>query len=239
MSDSKITNLMTVHQVKRQLKSIHTDKSDLKTSLLKLVDKFKCMDQVAKSTGLVNDDFSFVNRVSWNDVFSKLESSNHEVDNSLIKEVTVKVSQAQDQLENNLIPQLQKMRNKWMFEVILIEFVFLGLIALAIASVFYMQGLLSIFNIPISVEPLLYERPVFIFITGIVMFLIFIKVHFNIRNFVANYHVRKVNNESSEFSFGQALLKNTRMQHSIFRPDIVGWGWFNKKCMGKNELDIE
>ena len=239
MSDSKITKLMTIHQVKSQLKSIHTDKSDLKNSFLKLVDKFKCMDQVAKSTGLVNDDFSFVNRVSWDAIFSGLENSNNESDNSLIKEVTVKVSQAQDQLENNLIPQLQKMRNKWMFKVILIEFALLGLIGLAIASVFYIQDSWSILNISMSVEPLLYERPFFIFITGIVVFLIFIKVHFNIRDFVAKQHVRKVNNESSEFSFGQALLKNTRMQHSIFRPDIVGWGWLNKKCMGKNELDIE
>jgi len=224
-------NLMTSVQVKRQLKSINTDKPDTKNNLLELVEKFKCMDQIVKSTGLVKDGFSFVNRVSWDTVLSDLKNDNNTTNDVLVNDVAKTVSQASSQLEDELIPQLRKMRNKWMYEVILIEFVFFGLISLAVASVTHMQGLWDFSSI--SIGPFLYERPVFSLLIGVFTFLSFVTIHFITRKFVATRLVKNVNNTSSEFDFAQAFLKNTRIQHSIFRPDIVGWGWLEKRCMNK------
>jgi hypothetical protein len=234
MSGSNDKNLMTTVQIKRQLKSIHTDKSDIKDSLLNLLEQSQCLDSIAKSVGLVKEGFSFVSRVSWKTILSNLEQSDKNENGSeeiKLNEIIEIVSQSSNQLENELIPQLQKYRNYWMLEVILIECVFLGLLGLAVAGVTHIQGVWSLSSTTISVQPFLYERPVFSLITSVMLFFSFVVMHFSIRNFIAEKFVRKLKNESSEFDLAGAFLKNTRIQHSIFRPDIIGRGWLSRKCI--------
>ncbi|GMR16086.1 MAG: hypothetical protein BMS9Abin31_0391 [Gammaproteobacteria bacterium] len=230
MSITNDENLMTSGQVKRQLKSISTDKSDIKHSLLNLVEQFQCLDHIAESIGLVKEGFSFVNCVSWKTILSKLAtSSKDEAEEIKLKDISETISQSSNQLENEIVPQLQRLRNNWMIEVILIEFVVLGLVGLAIAGVTHVLGLWSLSNISFSVQPFLYERPVFSLLTVFVLFISFFAMHFSTRGFVAGQIVRKLNKENSEFDLASAFLKNTRVQHSIFRPDIIGWGWINRK----------
>ena len=230
-------NLMTCVQVKRKLKSIDTEQSDIKIRLIDLVEQFQCLDRVANSIGLVKEGFSFVNRVSWENVLSKLgrtDKNKDELEEVKIKDILGVISQSSDQLENELIPQLQKWRNSWMLEVILIEFVFFILLGLIIAGITHTLGLWNMSNINISFQPFLYERPVFSLIVLIISFICFVSLHFKIRNFVAKRLAIKLNKKSSEFDLAAAFLKNTRMQHSIFRPDIIGWGWLGRKCLLKN-----
>lgn len=231
MSDLNNTNSMTAVQVKRKLKSIHTDNPDTKKSLLKLLEKFQCMDQIVKSTGLINGSFSFASRVSWDAVLSGLKNNETNDASALVDDVVESASQASSQLADDVIPRLQKMRNKWMFEVVFIEFVFFLLIGLAVASVMQMQGNLVLSEI--SLEMFLYERPIFSLLTGAVIFFSVLLIHFRIRSFVAKKLSRNISNELSEFDFAQAFLKNTRLQHSIFRPEIVGLSRLKKKCIQK------
>ncbi|MCK4865465.1 MAG: hypothetical protein KAT06_08530 [Gammaproteobacteria bacterium] len=237
MSNSNDTNLMTGFQVKRQLKSVNTDKPDIKNSLLSIVDQFQCLDHIAKSIGLIKDGFPFVNRVSWKTVLSNLEKSNegeNKAENIKLNDIVETITRSSDQLENELIPQLQKWRNNWMLEVILIDFVLLALLVFLIAGVTHTQGVWALSNINISILPFLYERPVFSLVAGIIIFISFFVMHFTIRNFVANRLAMKLKKEPSEFDFANAFLKNTRIQHSIFRPDIIGWNWLSRKCLLKN-----
>ena len=230
-------SLMTCTQVKRKLKSIDTEQSDIKNKLFELVEQFQCLDRIANSIGLVKDGFSFVNRVSWEDVLSKLgrtDKNKDELEEVKIKDILGVISQSSEQLENELVPQLQKWRNSWMLEVILIEFVFFILLGLIIAGITHMQGLWDMSNINISFQPFLYERPIFSFIVLIISFICFVSLHFKIRKVVAKRLAIKLNKKSSEFDLAAAFLKNTRMQHSIFRPDIIGWGWLGRKCLLKN-----
>ncbi len=234
MSDANDKILMTSDQVKRQLKSNNTIKPDIKHNLLNIVEQFRCLDHIAESIGLVKKGFSFVNRVSWKTVLSKLEKTDDESEDIKLNDIIETVSLSSNQLENELVPQLQKVRNNWMIEVILIEFVFLGLLSLAIAGITYMQGLWSLSNFSISLQPFLYERPAFSLIIGVLLLISFIMLHFNIRDFVAGHLVKKLNKKPSEFDLAGAFIKNTRIQHSIFRPDIIGWGWLSRKCLLKN-----
>ena len=232
-------SLMTCTQVKRELKSIDTEQSELKNSLLEIVDQFQCLDRIANSIGLVKEGFSFVSRVSWENVLSKLgrtDKNKDELEEVKIQDILGVVSQSSDQLENELIPQLQKWRNSWMFEVILIEFVLFSLLGLMLAGITHMQGLWSMSNINISIQPFLYERPVFSLIVLVISFICFVSLHFKIRNYVAKQLAIKLNKKSTEFDLAGAFLKNTRIQHSIFRPDIIGWGWLGRKCLLKNSI---
>jgi len=230
---------MTSVQVKRHLNTIDTKHSDIKHSLLNLVEQFQCLDNIAKSIGLVKDGFSFVNRVAWKTVLSNLEKPENNLDEVKVQDILDIVSRSSEQLENELVPQLQKWRNNWMLEVILIEFVFFSLLTLAVAGVTHVQGLWSFSNFSFSVQPFLYERPVFSLLAAIFLFVSFVRTHFNIRHFVANQIVKKLSKETSEFDLVGAFLKSTRMQHSIFRPDIVGWNWLTKKCLKKNSYEVK
>lgn len=237
MSAVNDKNSMTSVQVKRHLKSIHTDKHEIKSRLLKVVEQFQCLDHVARSIGIVKEGFSFTNRISWKPVLSKLDRS--ESDESKegidIKEIVESLSSSSNQLENELIPQLQKWRNEWMIQVVLIEFIFLTLLTMLVAGATHVQGMWSLSNISFPIQAFLYERPVFIAIAGLLVFIAVVVMHFSIRNFVAEQLARKLDKESSEFDFTTAFLRNTRIQHSIFRPDIIGWGWFNKKCLLRHQ----
>ncbi len=234
MSDTNDKNLMTSGQVKSQLRSINTDKPDIKHSLLNLVEQFQCLDHIAESIGLVKEGFSFVNRISWKTVLSKLEKTDGESEEIKLKDIVETISQSSNQLENELVPQLQRVRNNWMIEVMLVEFVFLGLLSLAVAGMTQVQGLWSLSNFSVSFQPFLYERPAFSLIAGVLFFISLVWIHFNIRDLVAGQLVKKLNKEHSEFDLAGAFLKNTRIQHSIFRPDIIGWNWLSRKCLLKN-----
>ena len=239
MSITNNEDLMTSFQVKQHLRSIETEQSDIKNSLLDLIEKFQCLDHIAKSIGLVKDSFSFVNRVSWKTILSKLEQSEkgeNELEEIKLKDISEIISQSSNQLENELVPQLQKWRNNWMLKVILIELVFISLLTLAILGVTYVQGLWSLSNMSFSIQPFLYERPIFSLLVCILLFVSFVRIHFAIRHFVAGQLVRKLNREVSEFDLAGAFLKNTRVQHSIFRPDIIGWNWLSRKCLLKQNI---
>jgi len=235
MSNTNDTILMTGAQVKKQLNSVSTEKLDIKNNLLNIIEQFQCFDYIAKSIGLIKEGFSFVNRVPWKSVLSKLEQpvdseNKNDIELNYIIEA---ITESSNQLEHELIPQLQKWRNNWMFQVILIDFVFLSLLVLIVAGLTHLQGLWTLSNINISIQPFIYERPAFSLIAGGILFISYLVMHFNIRNFVARQLAAKLKNESTEFDFAKALLKNTRIQHSIFRPDIIGWNWMTKKCLAK------
>ncbi|MFK5914746.1 MAG: hypothetical protein QM484_10235 [Woeseiaceae bacterium] len=240
MSIKDNANSMTSGQIKRRLKSINTDKSDTKHNLLNFVEQFECLDHIAKSLGLIKEGFLFANRVSWNTVLSNLATTDvSEAEEIKLKEISETISQSSSQLQNQLVPQLQRLRNSWMLEVILIEFVFLGLLALVVGGITHIQGLWNLSNLSsmsFSVQDLLYERPIFSLVAGILLFISFIWIHFGIRHFVAAKLARKLNKEVTEFDLVGAFLKHTRIQHSIFRPDIIGWSGLNRKCLIKTNI---
>lgn len=236
MSIKNNKTLMTAEQIKRQLKSINTDEASIKQSLFDFVEQFQCLDKIAKSIGLIKNEFSFVNRVSWGEILLVLATSSKNKDEEInLKDISETVSQSSNQLENEIIPKLQRLRNNWMAEVILIEFVVLGLVALVFFGITHVLGLWSLSNISFSVQPLLYERPIFSFITICVLFVGFVGLHFNARDFVARQTIRKLKKENSEFDLVSAFLKNTGFMHSIFSPDIVGFGWLNRKCLQNSQ----
>lgn len=229
-------NLMTSEQLKRQLKSIDTKQPNIKNSLLDFIEQFQHLDQIAKSVGLSKKNFSFTNRVSWDGLLSALAASEN-IENKL-KDISEVILSSSNQLENEVIPKLQSIRNSWMFEVILIEFVGLGLLGLVAAGFTHVLGIRDISNISFSVQPLLYERPIFSFITFFVLFTGFVVMHFSIRNFVASRIVRKLKKENSEFDLVGAFLKNTGFIHSIFRPNIVGFYWVNRNRLQMSENEF-
>lgn len=233
MSITNDGNLMTSIQVKRQLKSIDTEQSHVKNSLLNFIEQFERLDNIAKSLGLIKKGFSFVNRVSWDSILSALAASEN-VENKL-KDISEVVLSSSKQLENEIVPQLRRIRNSWMLDVILIEIVILGLLGLVTAGVTHVLGIWSMSNISFSMQPLLYERPIFSFLTFFVLCTIFFRMHFSIRDFAARKTVRELKKENSEFDLVAAFLKNTGLIHSIFRPDIVGFGWRNRNRLQMNQ----
>ena len=228
---------MTSDQLRRKLESLDTDKSEVKRSLLNFVEQFQFLDQVTEKIGLKVNDFSFVNRVSWDEILSKLTNGkNVTAEEIKLDNIKAALAQSEEQLVNELVPKLQRVRNNWMLEVILIDFVTLALLTLVVAGVTHIQGLWDLSTISFPVQTLLYERPIFSFTILIFGFVSFFGLHFKVRHFVAQQLVNKLSNEKPEFNFAEAFLKNTRIWHSIFRPDIIGWnGVVKNKLLKENE----
>jgi len=241
MSATNDEVIMTSAQIKKQLKSVQINDSDIKHRLINLIEEFQCLDKIAHSIGLAKQGFSFVNRVSWKNIFAAIDKTEEDstADQVKLKDVIDAVSQSSDQLQNELIPQVQKIRNSWMGQVILFEIVLLGLLTAVMAGVIYLKGISDVSGVSILIQSFLYERPVFSLILVGCTLLCFLVMHFSIRKFVANQFVKKLNRQHSEFDLAAAFLKNTRIQHSIFRPEIIGWGWLNKRCLMKNAHSAE
>ncbi|MDH5424587.1 MAG: hypothetical protein OEY29_06325 [Gammaproteobacteria bacterium] len=237
MSAENDKNLMTIAQIKKRLKSVKTENTEIKGFLLEAVNKFQCLDDVAKAIGIVNKDFSFSNNVTWDSVISKLESVSdveNKADVISIDHILETLDDSSKQVNEIAIPKLQQWRNKWMYQVVLLEVIFFILLSSTVAGIAYTQGLWSAENFSFPFQYFFYERPVFIALVGSLSFLSFLILHFNIRRYVASKLAMKLSAESSEFDYSRAFLKNTYMLHSIFRPDIVGLGWLNNKCRFKN-----
>lgn len=233
MSSANETGKMNSTEIVKRLKNIHSGNPDVKNNLLLMAEKFQCLDHVAKSIGLLKKNFTFANTVSWNEIFPLLEDLNNNVNDIEVNHIAEKLSDSTDQLQNTLIPRLQSLRNKWMLEVMLLDFLIISIFAFMVAGITYIQGLWNFSEIHFPVQALLYERPIFSLIVLSSLFFSFIFLHFTARKYVARHIIKLLSKENSEFDFIGAFLKNTRIQHSIFRPDIAGLSRWNKRCLLK------
>ncbi|MCW8933686.1 MAG: dynamin family protein [Gammaproteobacteria bacterium] len=82
-------------------------------------------------------------------------------------------------------------------------------------------------------------------LTGIlVLYLLFLGIHFTSRNFAIKRQLKKLmaGKYSDEFkvTLKRAFVKNTLFFRSIFRPQVVGWGFFSKRTINKvkNQADL-
>jgi hypothetical protein len=66
----------------------------------------------------------------------------------------------------------------------------------------------------------------------------FLTFHFQLRNRLATKLSAQASNGNAEFDIGAAFLKNTRLRHSIFRPDIVGISRSGRKCLNNHYQTI-
>lgn len=233
MSAANETEKMTSAQIVKRLKNIHSGNQDVKNNLLMMAEQFQCLDRLADSVGLLKKGFTFAGTVSWDEIFSQLEDQNKNVNDVEVNHIAEKLSDSTDQLQNKLIPRLRSLRNKWMFEVMFLDFLMISIFTLIVAGVAYIQGVWRFSEIHFPLQAFLYERPIFSLIVVSLLFFSFVFLHFVVRKYVARHIIRLLGKENSEFDFIAAFLKNTRIQHSIFRPDIAGLSRWNKRCLLK------
>lgn len=235
MSSENETIQISSSEIVKRLKITQSINSEMKNNLIMMAEQFHCLDRVAKSVGLLKKNFSFSNRVAWHDILSKLENLGKEPDDTDVSHVAEKLTAATAELENQLIPHLQKTRNNWMLKVFMLDIFILFLFASFIVGAAYIQGLWDFSSFKVSVQMLIYERPVFSLIIAGAFVVSFIALHFYFRSSIARHIIHKLEKETSEFDLVAAFEKNTGIFHSIFRPDIVGLSWFSRRCLMKKE----
>ncbi|MCW9048516.1 MAG: dynamin family protein [Gammaproteobacteria bacterium] len=82
-------------------------------------------------------------------------------------------------------------------------------------------------------------------LTGLlVLYMLFLSIHFTSRNFAIKRQLNKLMKDdcADEFrtTLKRAFIKNTLFFRSIFRPQVVGWGYFSKRTIKKvkNQADL-
>ncbi len=229
MSNFNDKNLQTSYQVRQQLNTLSIDDPDVKNRLTGMVDKLQCLDRVIRAVGLAGREFSFASRVAWGKLFAAVKDKSDDSSAQLDTAAEV-VERSEEQLQQQLIPKLRRWRNRWMLQVLLLDVMLLVLLLLPVAIMLWQQGM-NTTDMLVFVRDMFYTRPWFSFSVTIMLSLFVLFAHFSARNYVAARLSRQLLREGSEFDFVTAFRRNTRVCHSIFRPDVVGWNWLNLKCL--------
>lgn len=220
----------------KNIRSIKTDAFGIKDRLLNLAEQFNSLDIIGKSIGITDNNINFTNKVTWQPVLDNLENSNNDenrAEESKLDNIQETLDQSISQLTENIIPTLQRLQNKWLGRVVLYNLMLWLFVASIIAACAYYKNILSLSGIYSAFQSHAFNHPVFFFAIGVITFTGLLSYHFWIRRKIAVSLASKLDDGTSEFNLSRAFLKNTRIQHSIFRPNIVGLGCLNRKRLNK------
>ncbi len=210
---------MSNAQLRAQLKKSTLIKQPLKDSLLTLLEHYYCLDSIARSTGLSEENNYFSSRVAWGASLQKIESG----DEDELEKMQQQLASVSSQFDEDVISTLQKWRNRWMLQVMLFDLLVIALLTIVPAGLLYWQGAWQPQQLASQLSQLFYERPLFMFTVIFLLLAVFLFLHFSLRKMLAMQILKRLNNRVANFNLAKAFIKNTRIHHSIFRPDIVGY----------------
>jgi len=216
-------------QIYTHVKKSKTAMPEVQELMLNILKQYQQVDKVGYSLGVMDRSSSFSDAVSWCSVIGKLDHNKKELDNTCKEHLTESVDYLEELnalLENNIVPKIQKYRDKWMRRVLVWD--------LLLVSIMFVLVFLGLLRVGITPESeMLYgfvlQRPLFFTLTGILVVALVLQFHFYIRNRVVNNLLEKLDIKLPPgMSLKKSLLVNARLRHSIFRPDPVGWNLIQK-----------
>lgn len=222
-------NIASSDQIIAHVKKSTTPMHDVQKLILNILKQYQQVDKMGAALGVMEKSASFADSISWCSIVGKLDHNKEELD----KVSKNQISGSIDYLDNlivsfneKVISQIQRYRDKWMRRVLLWD---LLVATLLLSSLF---GLLFWSGVSVS-RGLLFEffqqRPLFLMLSAIVVISASLQFHFFIRKKVIDKMVEKNEDKLPPgMSLLKALLHNSRIQHSIFRPDPVGWNLLQK-----------
>ncbi len=218
-------NGMSPGQLRTVLKKSSQINPVIKDSLLALIDQYHCLDRIAVSTGLTEDGNYFSSQVAWGDSLQKIESGNEDE----LEKMQQEVASLASKFDKEVISELQKWRNRWMLQVLLLDLGILALLFFVPAGLLYLQGAWQPQQLASQLSQHFYERPMFMITMIVLLLMFFLLWHFSWRKIRARDIVNQLENMTTGFNLAKAFIKNTRLHHSIFRPDVVGY----RRCLQK------
>lgn len=222
-------NTASSDQVIAHIKKSVTPMHDVQKLMLSILKQYQQVDKVGVALGVMDRSASFADSVSWCSIVGKLDHNKDTLDKVSKKQL----SESVDYLENlmgsfneKVVSQIQKYRDKWMRRVLLWD-----LFVVSLLSVFLL-GALFLSGVNVSRDVLfefVQQRPLFLLLSVITIVAASIQFHFFVRRKVIENMLEKNEDKLPPgMSLLKALIYNSRIQHSIFRPEPVGWTFLQK-----------
>lgn len=232
-------NEASSNQIISHIKKSATPMGDVQKLVLNILKQYKQADKLGVALGLMDKSASFVDSVSWCSIIGKLDHNKTTLDNVSKSQISGSVDYLDGlmvSINSTVVSKIQKYRDKWMRRVLLWDLFVVSLLSVSVFAIVFWSG--------VSVSrDLLFEfiqlRPLFLSLSVVFVIITAIQFHFFVRRRVIKTMLER-NEETLPpgMSLLKALLYNSRIQHSIFRPDPVGWNIFQKKRVSsiKNNL---
>lgn len=134
-------------------------------------------------------------------------------------------------IETEVVSRVTDAMNKWMRYVLTIDGVTFGVIAGAMAVLSSWIDIWSVFILDFT------NYPVISSIKSVMVFGVFLTVHFSARRFAARMIAHKLETTGSAGNIRKAFLRNTRFLRSIFQPVPAGWSSRTKRVLANVTAD--
>lgn len=220
----------TSRQIFVHVRESETSMRDVRDLLLEILMQYQQADKLGFSLGVLDKSSSFSDAISWCAIIGKMDHAKNSLD-KVSKEHLVKSVDYLDELtrtfNEQVVLQIQQYRDKWMRKVLVWDLLIFGLLVLAISGGLYWSGVE--FNSETYLG-LIQQRPFSSILMAVLGIGLLVGFHFVIRRVVINNMLEKMENKLPPgMSLLKALIRNTRIRHSIFRPDPVGWNFRQRK----------
>ena len=241
--DSQHGKKSTSRQIFNHVKKTETPMHDVRTLMLNILSQYQNADKIGLSLGILDDNASFTDSVSWCSIIGKMDHNKQSLDNAS-KEQLAKLVGYLDELSNTfderVIQPIQKYRDQWMKKVILWDVLVIVVLFVALTAALFFSGV-SLNSV--SVTELIYQRPIFFSLTAIAGVVMLVILHLYIRYSVTSILLKTIEEKlPMGMSLKKSLIRNMRLRHSIFRPNPVGWTFFQKRRLRKisdKSLELE
>lgn len=216
-------------QIFVHVRESETPMRDVRDLLLDILTQYREVDKIGSSLGVLDKCTSFTDPVSWCSILGKMDHDKDSLDNASKQHLNFSVEHLEELVKGfheNVVIQIQQYRDKWMKRVLLWDVTMLAVLLILAAVAVYVSG----FSISMEAfAEFFQQRPVFTVLSIMTGVGILLGMHFLIRRLVMNNMLEKVEDTLLPgMSMSRALRRNARIQHSIFRPDPVGWN-FNQR----------
>ena len=228
-NDKHHDNPSSSRQIFVHVRESETPMRDVRNLLLEILTQYNEADKIGTSLGVLEKPTSFTDAVSWCAILGKMDHHKDSLDNASKQHLKFSVDHLEELIKGfneSVIMKIQHYRDKWMKQVLIWD-------ALVFVTLLVLTGVAINISGGASMEAVtgfFQQRPLFstlVILTGVGGL---VGLHYVIRRMVLNRMLDKMDDTLLPgMSMARALRRNARLQHSIFRPDPVGWNFSQRK----------
>lgn len=222
----------TSRQIIKHIKKIETPMHDVRELMIDIVTQYQKMDKLAYALGVFDTRASFIDSLSWCSIVGKMDHHKQSLGKSgrdQLAGLLNYLDELTDSFSEAVISKIQHYRDRWMRQVLFVNFITLAVVASIFVAGLYATG--------IGLDKALFiesiqQRPFFYILFSIALLLSLFIFHFIIRRIILRSLLDKLDDKLPKgMSLSKALTNNARARHSIFRPNPVGWNYYQEKIM--------
>lgn len=216
-------------QIFVHVRESETPMRDVRNLLLEVLTQYREVDRIGSSLGALDKTTSLSDAVSWCAILGKMDHDKDSLDKASKQHLSFSVENLEGLIKGfneNVVMKIQQYRDKWMKQVLIWDVIVFAVLFTLAAVAVYVSGF------GISMETFtgfFQQRPLFSILSILTSCGLLVGLHYVVRRLVMNNMLEKIEDTLLPgMSMSRALRRNARIQHSIFRPDPVGWN-FNQR----------